>query len=54
MLTGWTFEKLFPSGMWEATNIVAGQLRRFRADTKAGAQQMAREFMRAYRNGEID
>jgi hypothetical protein len=42
----WTFEKLHPSGMWEASNIVGGQLRRFRADTKAGARQLARAFMR--------
>lgn len=54
MLIGWTFTKLFPSGMWQATNIVGGQLRRFRADTKAGANKLASEFMRAYRNGEID
>jgi hypothetical protein len=54
MLHGWTIEKLFPSGMWEATNIVAGQLRRFRADTKTGAEEMAREFMREFRAGNID
>lgn len=54
MSHGFTVEKLFPSGMWEASNIVAGQLRRFRADTKKGAQAMASAFMRDYRNGEID
>lgn len=54
MLNGWTFEKLFPSGYWEASNIVAGQLRRFRADTKEGVKDMARDFMRSYRNGDID
>jgi hypothetical protein len=54
MLAGWTFEKRFPSGMWEASNIVGGYLRRFTADTKAGARKQAADFMRAFRNGEID
>lgn len=54
MLIGWSFEKTFPSGYWEASHIVGGQLRRFRADTKQGAEDMARDFMRNFRAGNID